>query len=235
MPRPSEDTPTATVTELPGRGAASPLGNQLFRLLEEAILDGVLAPGQRLDPDELARHFKVAREPVRETLRALDLAGWVEQRPREGAYVRTRTTKELLDLFEARTVLEGEISAKAALRRTEAQLARLDELVELGREALEIEEPERLPAINEHFHGVIAACAHNEVLAGIRAGLAKKVRFYFAAVAPARGADSIAEHQALVTAIRNRDAGLAAELARQHVRRTRAALGELLAETSPGP
>ncbi|GAA2811903.1 GntR family transcriptional regulator [Crossiella cryophila] len=235
MPRPRNDTPTAKVTELPGLSAPTPLGNQLYRLLEEAILDGTLAPGQRLDPEELAAHFGVSRIPIRETLRALDAAGWIELRPRDGAFVRTWSTQEVVDLFEARTVLEGEISAKAALRRTEPQLARLTELVELGREALDCEEPERLPTINEHFHAAIAACAHNEVLAGIRAGLAKRVRFYFAAVAPARGADSIAEHQALVTAIRNRDAGLAAELARQHVRRTRAALGEHLTEASPAP
>ncbi|MBP2472968.1 DNA-binding GntR family transcriptional regulator [Crossiella equi] len=230
MPRPSDETPTATVTALPGLGEPSTRGSQLYRLLEEAILDGTLAPGQRLDPDELARHFGVSLIPVRETLRALDIAGWVVTQGRDGARVRSWSPEELAELFEARTVLEGEITAKAALRRTDEQLARLQELVEAGREAVDCEEGERLPKLNEQFHALIAGCAHNQVLAGIRAGLAKRVRFYFAAVAPDRGADSIAEHQAMVVAIRNRDAGLAAELARQHVRRTRVALGELLAK-----
>jgi DNA-binding GntR family transcriptional regulator len=97
-----------------------------------------------------------------------------------------------------------------------------------GEAAADREDAAELARLNTEFHGTVAAATHNDVLGGILDGLAKRVRFYFATVAPNRGRKSVAEHGELVDAIRRRDAALAAEIARHHVEGTRSAVVELL-------
>ena len=72
---------------------AATLGDQLYLLLEDAIIRCELAPGQRLDEVSLAEHFGVSRIPIREALRALEVAGFEieKQRGRLGARVRDVT------------------------------------------------------------------------------------------------------------------------------------------------
>jgi DNA-binding GntR family transcriptional regulator len=217
-----------TIAELPVLAGSSTLGDRLYDVLEEAIITGALPAGQRVHADEIAKHFGISRIPVRETLRALDAAGWIELRPRHGAYVRQRTPEELESLFEVRLLLEGEAAARAAERCTPAQIAALERLVASGEAAAEQEDADELARLNTQFHGIISAAADNEVLRGILDGLAKRVRFYFATVAPNRGRASVAEHAELVEALRRQDGARAAAIAREHVEHTRTALGELL-------
>ena len=104
------------------RTISDTLGQQVSAALEQQILAGMLAPGQRLNADELASEFGVSRIPVREALRSLNASGWIEIRPRHGAFVRRRSLREPEDLFHVRAMLEAEASRLAAKNRTEAQL-----------------------------------------------------------------------------------------------------------------
>ena len=54
-------------------------------VIREAILDGRLAPGQRLKEEELARELGISRTPVREALLILQTEGMVEGAPNRGA------------------------------------------------------------------------------------------------------------------------------------------------------
>jgi DNA-binding GntR family transcriptional regulator len=58
------------------RGAV--LGDEVYRILGEAILDERLAPGERLRDVELAESLGVSRTPVREALQRLERSGLVE-------------------------------------------------------------------------------------------------------------------------------------------------------------
>ncbi len=58
------------------RGAI--LGDEVYAVLGEAILDGRLAPGERLRDVELAVRLGVSRTPVREALQRLERCGLVE-------------------------------------------------------------------------------------------------------------------------------------------------------------
>src|SRR5206468_6844714 len=114
----------------------APLGGRIYRLLEDAIVRGELAPGQRLDEQSLADHFGVSRIPLREALSGLEVAGWIERTSgRQGARVRMATAADLVDLSEVREVLDGECAALAATRRSEAQVDELRSLVEASRRA----------------------------------------------------------------------------------------------------
>ena len=61
------------------RGAV--LGDEVYALLGEAILDGRLPAGERLRDQELAERLGVSRTPVREALQRLERTGLVEVAP----------------------------------------------------------------------------------------------------------------------------------------------------------
>jgi DNA-binding GntR family transcriptional regulator len=218
-----------TITRLPRLArerSAGDTGDRVRDLLQEAILAGELPPGTHLNAEGLAKQLGVSHIPVREALRTLAADGWTDYRPHLGAYVRARTESELADLFETRLEVEARTAALAAERRTADQLAALDEI--LARQAATAE-PIELARINAEFHTVVAACSQNQVLARFVAALALRARFYFATVAPDRRERSLCDHQAIVDALRRRDAVEAERIARAHVASTRVDVQRTLA------
>jgi DNA-binding GntR family transcriptional regulator len=210
------------------------LGQQVSEALELQILSGTLPPGQRLNADELAEAFGVSRIPVREALRSLNAAGWIEIRPRHGAFVRERSLQELDDLFHVRGMLEAEAARLAAKHRSEEHLVAMaaahDDLVAGNRSG----DPVAAAEANSRFHRAVAEASGNAVLADLNEQLAKRIRWYFATVAKARARHSAEEHAELLRAIRNGDARTASRLAREHVMRTSSLVREALrAELHP--
>lgn len=218
------------IDRLPRLGHLTSLSENLHRVLEEAIVNGDLPPGSRLNVDRLARQLGVSIIPVRETLRALEAQGWVRFRPRYGAYVRAYSQVEALEVHEARQVLEAEVSSLAAKHRTPESLAKLLVLVENGESAAQRNEPEEFLRINSDFHGALASVAQNSVLAELSDLLALRVRFYFASAVSYRMVESATEHRRIYEAIEVGDRRRAATLARRHVAATRAKLATIFSE-----
>ena len=87
-------------------------------LLEEAILEGELKPGERLRAEALAQRFGTSRTPIREALLQLEAHGLVEVEPNRGAVVKTFDRDDLRDLYEVRALIEPHAAALAATRIT---------------------------------------------------------------------------------------------------------------------
>jgi len=200
----------------------------LFDLLEEAIITGALVPGSRIHADELAAHYGTSRIPVREALRSLHEAGWVEIKPRLGVRVRDRSEQELTELFEFRALVEARVARWAAERRTAVELTAL---------ATAIEEADGLPArpdlmrlsrANASFYQALRAAAHNSVLATSATALEKRARFYFSTVEHQLGRAWIDVHKQIFRAVEDRDGPRASELSRHHIEETGTAVRRLL-------
>lgn len=219
--------PVASPLASDGLGAAS-LPSQIAELLEEAIIVGELVPGQRLRGDDLAATYGVSRIPVREAMRTLEAGGWIEIRPRYGAYVRSHSAVELTELFEVRAVAEAYAARCAATRRTDDELGQLRAVVEETQRAARHGEVAALSPLSARFFVVLHAAAHNSVLDVTLAGLAKRARFYYATVAGQLGSDWAAVHERIVDAIADGDADLAGTLVNEHIQHTGDAVSELL-------
>jgi len=215
---------------LPAPATLATLGEQLDAALEQAIIQGILKPGQRINPDEIAEQYGVSRIPVREALRSLGANGWVDIRPRHGAYVRKRSAEELFQLFEVRGVLEAVAARSAAARRTPEQLAELSDLAARCLAAAQQgNRDSEVASLNAAFHQAVARASGNEVLASMLDHLGKRVRWYFTAVVPVRGAASAHEHVELVEAVRDRDADAAERIVHAHLNATREVLEQAIA------
>lgn len=106
-----------------------PLRDVVFENLRESILTGRLKPGQRLMEIQLAEGLGVSRTPVREAIRKLELEDLVVMLPRKGAYVTNMSLKEILDVLEVRSCLEGLGAKLAAKKRNEKDIEKLKEIV----------------------------------------------------------------------------------------------------------
>ena len=217
---------------LPESLDAGTLPARIHEILEDAIILGVLAPGQRLHTDCLAAQYGVSRIPVREALRSLHEAGWVDIRPRYGAYVRERSEEELDQLFAARSVIEEAIARWAAERRTSGDVEALLRIVRRSQELLELGDDAALEQSSSDFYAAMRQAARNSVHAVLSTDLHKRARFYFHMIAGDLGSDWVSLHEELADLVARGDAERAGRLARTHVLDTGEAVARLLAQQS---
>src|SRR6476646_10389260 len=129
--------------------------------LQDAILEGVLKPGERLRAEALAQRFGTSRTPIREALLQLEGQGLVAVEPNRGAVVRAFDREDLLDLYNVRALLEPAAAALAATRRDAFQLVRLGMLCDVAEHAPVEDQID----YNEQFHRIIAEAAGSPRLA----------------------------------------------------------------------
>ena len=101
-------------------GGHRTLAERAFATLHEAIVTGVLAPGERLPIEELAEILEMSPMPIREALRLLDSVGLVENIPHRGARVTELSIEDLREVYEARLALEPLCVRHAAENFTDA-------------------------------------------------------------------------------------------------------------------
>jgi DNA-binding GntR family transcriptional regulator len=198
----------------------APLRQAVYDTLAEMIASGSLKPGQHLVEAELADHMGVSRQPIREALQRLAVDGWVELRPAYGAYVHVPTAEEIAQLLGVRSVLEAYSAREAAQHASGDRVARLRELYAAGVAALADEDDSGLVAANTELHAAIVRMAGNRVLAELIAQVERRVRWYYTPIARPRGEEAWQEHDGVIQAIADGDAGLAERLMRAHTERT---------------
>jgi DNA-binding GntR family transcriptional regulator len=189
----------------------------LRAVIEGEILTGTITPDSRLDEVTLAERFGVSRTPVREALQALAVSGLVEMRPRRGAIVSAPTLKRLIEMFELMAEIEA-MCARLAARRLRAsdRTAIADALDRCRRVA---SDPDAYYYENERFHQAIYAAAQNGFAAEQATALQKRLAFYRRLQLRVRNrlAASLAEHEAIVSAVFTGDEERAAREVRSHV------------------
>ena len=206
--------------------------SEIDRMLEQAIVNGKLKPGERLIAESLADDFGVSRIPVRESLRALESAGWVEIRPHHGVYVKRWSRTELRHLFAVRTLIEGESARLAAAQSTSKLILDLNKNVKKYEKAIQ-DSSTLISELNREFHSLIVDATGNEVLREILERISRRVQWYFSTVTISRSTDSAKEHNELVEAIRKKNSKAAEHLMTSHVDRTEAAIESVLKQLDP--
>ena len=76
------------------------LGNKIFDILRDRILNDEYEHGQKLNELALANELKISRTPIREALKQLELEGLVESIPNKGVYVKGFSPRDIDDMFE---------------------------------------------------------------------------------------------------------------------------------------
>jgi DNA-binding GntR family transcriptional regulator len=191
--------------------------------LREAILHGVLPAGQALGEIQLAEVFGRSRTPVREAILKLESEGLAERFPRRGLVVAQITREEVLEVYAVREVLDGLAAQLAAQGMLPTELDRLVWLNDRLRAAAVTGDTKGLMQINIEFHDAICQGSRNSLLQEFMRRIHEWVRRFEDTTmsAPGRGLEAVAEHDALIEAIRARDSAAAERIARAHMNRAR--------------
>ncbi|MEV0441094.1 FadR/GntR family transcriptional regulator [Streptomyces spectabilis] len=201
----------------------SALSEQVIAALRTQISSGEWPVGSRIPTEpELVEQLGVARNTVREAVRALAHNGLLDIRQGSGTYVVA--TSELAGVMqrrfadadprhiaELRATLESSAAKLAAERRTERDLKQLDALLARREEAWASGVAEAFVAADATLHMAVVAASHNDVLIALYADLGEVLRDWLREdigeeLTPAAYMD----HGRLVEAIRARDADAAA-------------------------
>jgi DNA-binding GntR family transcriptional regulator len=207
---------------------APPAGGQLVRNasvvatdhIRNAIIEGRLAPGQRLKEEELARELGISRTPVREALLILQAEGLVDAVPNRGATVRAHGADDLDDLYQLRALLEGHAAHRAATRISEDDIS----LLRVSTERFEglRGDADDLPELvkeNMFFHYTIIAAAGSARLEGMVRRVIELPLVYRSYVyySPEQKRVSAHYHRQIVNALAARDAERAQLIMKEHV------------------
>jgi DNA-binding FadR family transcriptional regulator len=195
-----------------------PLADQVIAQLRTQITSGEWPVGSRIPTEvELVERLGVARNTVREAVRALAHNGLLDIRQGSGTYVLA--TSELAGVMhrrfadadqsqvsELRQALEAAAARLAATRRTDGDLRLLDTALARREDAWRSGDVEAFVQTDAAFHHAVMAASHNEVLSALYADLGEVMRAEVRhTVGPELTADRYIGHDRIVTAIRDQD------------------------------
>lgn len=201
-------------------GDQSSLRAQVFREIEQAILDGVLSPGDNLTELKLSAELGVSRTPVREALRQLELEGLVRTIPNKGAVVVGVSEKDIDDIYTIRTHIEGLAARWAADNITDEEIAALREIVELQEFYVSRGDTVQVWHLDTRFHELIYECGRSRplrhTLSSFHHYIQKARALSFKTTSRAR--EAVQEHRDILEAIARRDAEAAEFVTAEHIK-----------------
>ena len=193
------------------------LYEEVAELLRGRIFSRELAPGDWVDELKIAAELEISRTPLREAIKVLATEGVITMKMRRGADVTEVNDKDLRDVFHLMAVLEADAAGTAALNATDEQLMELNAL----HQQLEKSTKDRVQffTINEAFHVKLLEVANNRWRDQMVADLRKVMKLNRAQslLKAGRIEESLAEHSAIMTALKKRDAVGAQTAMRLHI------------------
>ena len=200
--------------------------------LSERILAGAFPPGDRLRESAIAAELKVARNTVREAVRILELSGLVRYEVNRGAVVIAPTAQNVDAVYTARERLETAAVSRAP---TAECLTAIGDAFDALTQAAGSGDPRRIVETDMAFHTAIVAMLGSSRLDEFYAELTRELRFYLMVLSVEdreyeNPAALLAEHEAILTAIRSGDPGRAATEVSSHIETNARRLKEILAQ-----
>ncbi len=199
------------------------LYEQVAEKLRTRILNHSLGAGSWIDEQALSAEFGISRTPLREALKVLAAEGLVTMKLRRGAYVTEVSERDLSDVFHLLALLESDAAAMVARTATAAQIGQLEAL----HHTLEARagDRDRFFAANEAFHMALLELADNRWRVQMVADLRKvmKLNRHHSLFKQGRLEASLAEHRALMAALKAHDPARAQQLMREHMANGQAA------------
>jgi DNA-binding GntR family transcriptional regulator len=188
--------------------------------VRRSILDGSLPPGAPVSIAELSARLKVSHIPVREALRRLEGEGLVDLRPSRSAVVTSMSADDLSSVFQLRSVVEGDVMARAAKLYKDADLKQIQEAFD----ALRIEPGDDAESVSERhvrFHRLLLAPAATDWdwrLFEILWQAGQRYLFLILGESAQRSLDDFqSEHKALLDAAKARSPQKARKATRDHL------------------
>ncbi|MBW1614273.1 MAG: GntR family transcriptional regulator [Deltaproteobacteria bacterium] len=211
------------------------LHEEIVETLRDMIMTGELQEGDKINENALCASMGISKTPLREALRVLSAEKIIKLVPNKGSYVCKPTLKEIKEMFDVMSVLEGICARSATEKMTDRDFARLEKLHEKLEENFKSHDQKNYIKFNNLYHTFLQELAGNQTLNQIIYGLRQKILLYrFKSLnLPGRFEKSIQEHRQLLNTFQKRDPEKAEILIKTHLKNQSYAV-EKLSQTSSG-
>jgi DNA-binding GntR family transcriptional regulator len=195
------------------------LPETLAESLRERILNGEFQEGEALIQDAIAREYDVSRMPVREALRQLEASGLVALHLHKGAVVTALPEEEILELFELRARLEGDVLTYAIAKLTDEQLEASSAILSDLESAYRQRDIANWGRLNWEFHRSLYVASLRVRTLAILEGINLQTDRYIRLQLLLTGAiaDAEEEHREILRLCTLRDTGRAVPYLRTHI------------------
>lgn len=197
------------------------LGNKIFDLLRDRILNGEYKRGQKLNELTLVKELNISRTPIREALKQLELEGLVESIPNKGVYVKGFSPRDIDDMYEMRKELESLAIRLAIERMDDIHLAKIKDVFDLMEFYTAKKDQEKIDELNILYHETIYQATQSNYFEQVL----KDIHYYVSVSSrhclegTTRMESALEEHRDILHAIEDQDEDGAAELIRRHISR----------------
>jgi GntR family transcriptional regulator of gluconate operon len=194
------------------------LGEKVADALRSLIIQGSLAPGERLVEGVLAEQFGVSRGPVREALTELVSEGLVDQ-SRRGAFVIGITEVDIRELYSLRETIEQFAVSLLMDSETPVDWRQLDAQVERMQRAADLGDDKAFSRADVLFHSLVYETSGHRRLLDVWRGYEKT----FSAVLEQSGRQGLdlnaaaQDHRELLEIIKSGDHDAARVRVTQHL------------------
>jgi len=140
-----------------------PLYLQIYRTIEDSIMNGELESGERIIDSKIAQEFGVSRGPVREAMRKLEQDGLVINKSGE-MYIYSPTVSDVVELYQLRISLEPLAVFGATKNIKEAGLIELENILKETENAINSSNKDEVVKLNTLFHEkIISVCGKSRL------------------------------------------------------------------------
>ncbi len=213
--------PDASPAPYPGQKPRSrrPLHEQAADRLRDMIVEGELAPGERIREQAVCDRIGLSRTPLREAMKVLAAEGLVNLQPNRGATVSDPGPVDIADTFRVIGALEalaGELACERVSDKEVAEIRVLHYQMALHQTRGELREYFRL---NQRIHETLVALSGNDVLIEMHRQLGGRIRRqrFVANRSSGRWEQAMQEHEQILEALAARDGKRLAEILRMHL------------------
>lgn len=192
------------------------LREKILENIREEIIQGNIKAGSRISEPELAERYGISRTPIREAFRQLESEGYLKVIPRRGAIVSEFSSKDVEEFYAIKGILEGYAACCACEKLSLRDLDRLQKINDRLAELAQCGDIKGFFKSHGDFHEVFIRASENEKLHELVSSLVTKFQLlrFTSLSLPGRMAISVQEHNKIINAFRNKDAGLAETLVR---------------------
>ncbi|KQW61114.1 MULTISPECIES: GntR family transcriptional regulator [unclassified Ensifer] len=195
-----------------------PISGKAYANIKRRILDLTLPPGELLSETRLAAEFGLSRTPVREALKRLENEGLVDVVPQQGSFVSPIRREFLMDAQFARAALECALVCQASGTRSDKDLAILDANLSAQRQAAENGDFDTLYRLDEEMHEALALAAGRphiwSLISDIKIHMDRARKL---TLRPDHVPTLLAQHQAIIDAVRAQDNAAAEQAMNAHL------------------
>jgi DNA-binding GntR family transcriptional regulator len=210
--------------------APQSLRDLAYEAIKYRIITCAFKPGEYVNEARVSALLGLGRTPVHHAIDRLMLEGMVEVIPRKGVIVKPVSLNEVMQIIEARLIVEPAGVRLTAQRADETEITALGDILARAQQWTAVRNVEQMMLLDREFHHVLARAARNDVFADVLRRLHERsLRFWFISLTDTSHHGAVQdEHRAILAAIRARDPAAAEAAMQFHIESFRKTIARYL-------